>query len=191
MATPVDKVVKLKPTNHAIFVDDSFKEKHLTSFSFSDAGLRNSEAGIYMASEEPPEIKTAMKMHGIAVEKYEKTGALKILSYTDVYIVDGKFSIGTLRFWKKEFYKARSKFKGLRVTGEMSCFFEKGLEAELLSCETSLHRILGIPMVALCAYNLEDLQKSENSIDLYTSLIEAYAHAIFTLSNYNRPAHAD
>jgi len=182
-----EKVVRfaeqLKPTNHVIFVYDSVEAKHQVLFNYLKAGLTNDEAAVYVASDEKPrQIQEAMKDFGIDTEKYEKTGALQVLSYRDIYIVDGKFSLTTtMTLWNRLFNEALKKgFKGLRVTGEMACFFQHDLVEELLEYEKALHRILDIPMIAICAYNMNMLNKAKDPINLYTELVKAHGTVLFT-----------
>jgi len=70
-------------------------------------------------------------------------------------------------------------FKGLRVTGEMCCFLEHNLVEELVEYERSLHRVLELPMTAICAYNAKMLAKAKNPINLYTELVRAHAAVLF------------
>lgn len=182
-----EKVVRfaeqLKPTNHVIFVYDSAEAKHQVLFNYLKAGLTNNEAAVYVASDEKPsQIQEAMKDFGIDIEKYEKGGALQVLSYRDIYIIDGKFSLTTtMNLWNRLFNEALKKgFNGLRVTGEMACFFQHDLVKELLEYEKALHRILDTPMIAICAYNTNMLNKANDPINLYTELVKAHGTVLFT-----------
>ena len=109
-----------------------------------------------------------MKRHGIDVDAAERSGALHVIHYKDWYIIDGKFSITkTMELWKKLYNEVIAKgFKGFRVTGEMDCFFENRMVKELLEYERSLHRVLELPMTAICAYDSNVLanEKVEDSI---------------------------
>lgn len=71
-------------------------------------------------------------------------------------------------------------FKGLRVTGEMACFFAHDQVKNLLEYERFLHRTLDIPMIAICAYNADMLSKSEDPINLYNELVRAHGSVLFT-----------
>lgn len=182
-----DKIVnfaeQLKPTNHLVFVYDSADAKYQVLFSYLKFGLDNNEAVVYVASDETPtQIRAAMDKFGIDVKKHEKTGALQILYYEEIYIIDGKFSITTTtNLWNRMYYEAiKRKFGGLRVTGEMSCFFKHNIIEDLLDYEKSLHTTLDIPMIAICAYNSEDLTRSRDSINLYNELIRAHRTVLFT-----------
>lgn len=174
---------QLRPTNHLIFVYDSPEAKYNVLFNYLKVGLDNGEAGVYVATDEnPSQIREAMKRFGINVEKYEKTGALQIFGYEDVYIIDGKFSMTTtMNLWKKLYNEALQQgFKGLRVTGEMACFFKHNLIEELMEYEKALHTVLDIPMIAICAYNANMLNRSNDPINLYSELARAHATVLFT-----------
>ncbi len=182
-----EKVIRfmeqLRPTNHVIFVYDSPEAKYNVLFNYLKVGLDNDEAGAYVTTDESPsQIREAMKRFGINVEKYEKTGALHIFGYEDIYIIDGKFSMTTtMNLWNKLYNEAlKQGFKGLRVTGEMACFFKHNLIRELIEYEKALHRVLDIPMIAICAYNANMLNRSKDPINLYTELARAHGTVLFT-----------
>ncbi len=173
---------RLKPRDHVVFFYDSIEAKHTTLFDYISQGLQQGQAAAYVCSEETPsEIKKAMKAYGIDVERYEQTGALSILNYTDVYIANGRFSlVDTMTSWEAFYDNAISHgFKGLRVTGEMSCFFKHSLVDELIEYEKALHTILDIPMTAICAYNSEILAEVERPIDVYSELVKAHGKVLF------------
>ena len=162
------RIVKhLRPRDHVILVYDSLEAKRNTLFNYLRYGLDKGEAVKYVCSEESPnEIRMAMQEFGIPVSKYEKTGALDIMNYTDIYIKDGKISVQDIMdAWDNHYSDALAEgFKGLRVTGEMSCFIKHSLVDELIEYEKALHTILDIPLTAICAYNSETLASVENPI---------------------------
>jgi len=175
-------VEELKPRDHVIFVYQSQEAKHNVLFHYLKAGLENGEAAAYITSEETPnQIREAMKRFGINLEKYEKTNALRILAYTDIYLVNGKFDIETtMGKWNELHEEAvAGGLKGLRVTGEMGWFFEHNLVEQLVEYERSLHRVLELPMTAICAYNAKMLTKARNPINLYTELVRAHGAVLF------------
>jgi sugar-specific transcriptional regulator TrmB len=176
-------IKQLKPSDHVIFVYETPEAKFNVLFNYLKYGLDNGEAALYVCSEATPgQIKNAMKNFGIDVGEREKTGALKILPYSDFYIIDGKFSItNTLDLWSK-FYKEalRKGFKGLRVTGETACFFKYNMVKELVEYEKALHRTLEIPMIAICSYRVDRLNKVEDPINLYSELARAHGTVLFT-----------
>jgi len=174
---------QLRSTNHLIFVYDSPEAKYNVLFNYIKAGLDVGEAGVYVASDEhPSQIREAMKQFGIKVEEHEKTGAIQIFGHEDIYVIDGKFSVTTtINLWNKLYNEALKKgFKGLRVTGETACFFKHNLIQELIKYEKTLHKVMDIPMVAICAYNANMLNKRRDSINLYTELARAHGTVLFT-----------
>lgn len=174
---------KLSPTNHLIFFYDTPEAKYNVLFNYLKVGLDNGEAAVYVASDEKPsQIREAMKRFGINVEEYEKTGAICILGYEDIYIMNGKFSASTtINLWNELYWKAlKNGFKGLRVTGETGCFFKHNLIQELLEYEKALHRNLDMPIIAICAYNASMLNKSGDPVNLYSELARAHGTVLFT-----------
>jgi len=174
---------RLGPSNHLIFVYDSPEAKYNVLFNYLKVGLEKGEAGVYVTSDESPsQIREAMKRFGIEVEKYEKTGALNISRYEDIYIADGEFNMATtMNSWNKLYSKAlENGFKGLRVTGETAWFFNRKLIPELIEYEKSLHKVMDLPMIAICAYNANNLNKTEDPVNTYSELARAHGTVLFT-----------
>lgn len=61
-----------------------------------------------------------MKDFGLAIETYEKTGALRILGYDDFFLIDGKYDISTTMGLVSRLYNEDMKkwFKGWRAAEE-------------------------------------------------------------------------
>ena len=173
---------QVKPRDHLVLFYDSKKAKHNTLFAYIEKGLKMGEAGAYVCAEETPDqIIEAMKKNGIPVERHLESGALIVLDYTDMYIQDGEFDMDrVMDSWSKLYDESVAKgFKGLRVTGEMSCFVKHNLVEELIEYEQALHTILDIPMTAICAYNSDILSDLDNPIDLYSELVKAHGKVLF------------
>jgi sugar-specific transcriptional regulator TrmB/archaellum biogenesis ATPase FlaH len=184
--TPSDRIAhmltSLKPRDHIILVYNSLESKYTILFNYILNGIENNEAAVYVCSEETPrDVKDAMKNFGIDTEEHMHTGALKILDYNDIYIQNGKFNINEVMDKWSGFYEdaLNSNFSGLRVTGEMQCFLTHQLVHELVEYEKALHTILDIPITAICAYNATDLQKVENSINVYSELVKAHKKVLY------------
>jgi len=62
----------------------------------------------------------------------------------------------------------------------MACFFKHNLVRELIEYEKTLHKVLDIPMIAICAYNANILNKSKDPINLYSELARAHGTVLFT-----------
>jgi sugar-specific transcriptional regulator TrmB len=173
---------RLGPRDHVILIYDSIESKQSTLFAYIQEGLLNDEAAMYVCCEQAPSIiRQDMDSFGIDVNKYEEIGALKIVPYTAIYIRDGKFKLSdVMDSWSKAYGDAMSRgFKGMRVTGEMSCFIKHDMIQELLEYEQALHSVLDIPMTAICAYNSNILSEVENPIDVYSELVKAHGKVLF------------
>ena len=172
----------LGPTDHVILFYESQEAKRSTLFSYINRGLQDGKAGIYICSEETPDaIRQAMIEFGIDVANYEKSGALHVLPYTEMYIRDGAFDLDfVMDTWSRWYDEAIAKgFSGMVVTGEMSCFIEHDLLDDLIDYEHALHTVLEIPMTAICAYNADALTNVDNPVDVYSELVKAHGKVLF------------
>jgi len=140
---------------------------------------------IYVAGDESPsQIREAMKAFGLNVGHYEKKGALQVVDYRDWYLIGGEFNISrTISLWRKSLNESVARgFKGLRVAGEMGCFFRHRMINELVIYERALHRELEIPMATICAYDdtlvVEGAQE-EHYLKIYLDLITAHSTILF------------
>ena len=173
----------LRPTNHTIIMYETPEAKYTVLFNYVKLGLENGEAVAYIGSEESPsQIRDAMKRFGIDVEKYEETGALRVLECNDFYIIDGKFDAAiTINLLNKMYDEALTKgFKGFRIAGEMACFFEHKLTKELVEYERAVHRVFDIPIIGVCAYDANMVIKASNPMDLYNELLKAHGTVLFS-----------
>lgn len=176
-------IKQMKPSDHVILLYETSEAKNKVLLSYAKFALENNEAFIYICSEASvEEIKVAMIEKGIDVNRYEKSAALRILDYTQHYVIDGQFNINnTLKLWDKYYSEAIAKgFQGLRVTGETSCFFKHNLVNELIDYEKALHRILDTPMIAICAYRADQIMNPNNSTNIYPELVKAHGSVLFT-----------
>ena len=174
-------VKRMKAKDHAIMFYSKPEDKRQVLFTYLKAGLAQGEAAAYVASEETPsQIKQAMKRFGIDVDRFETSGALHVIDYKDWYIIGSKFDMAkTIKLWKKLYDEAIDKgFKGLRVTGETTCFFKHGRVKELVKYEKALHKVLEFPMTAICAYDADVVAKEDGG-KLYLNLIKAHGTVIF------------
>lgn len=173
---------RLRPRDHVILVYDSQVAKRNTLFNYIRTGLENGEAAKYICSEETPdEIKRGMEQFGVEVREYEKSGALDVLSYDGFYITNGEFSMPeVMSSWDRLYREAMTDgFRGMRATGEMSCFIQHHMIPELIQYEQALHTFLDIPMTAICAYSADMLARIDNPIDVYSELVKAHGKVLF------------
>jgi hypothetical protein len=174
-------VNNLKPKNHVILFYFDLEDKRKILFNYLSAGLASGKGTAYICSEETPEeIREGMETFGINVRQREKEGTLFIRSYDEWYIQDGKVEcVRILASWKRLHEKVRKRGLRLRATGETSCFFKHNKVKELLRYEYSLHRVLDIPMDAVCAYNLNAIVDSGHT-EVIMPLVRAHGWAVFT-----------
>jgi sugar-specific transcriptional regulator TrmB len=176
-------VKQMKPGNHVILLYETSEGKLRILLNYVKYALENDEAATYVCSEASvEEIKEAMKLFGIDVKKYTESGALRVLDYTQHYIINGQFDAqNTMKLWSDYYKEAICKgFKGLRVIGETSCFFKHNLVKELVDYEKALHKTLDVPMIAICAYYAEQLMRCTDPVSLYPELVKAHGNVLFT-----------
>jgi hypothetical protein len=176
----IDFVKEMRPTDHVIMFYSNPEDKREVLFTYLKAGLDQGEAAAYIATQESTdEIRDGMRRFGVDVERFEDSGGLRVLSYKDFYFKGGNFSIPqTMGLWKTLLSEAKEKgFKGLRVTGEMACFFERKMIRELVEYENALHRVLELPLTAICAYDTDAVDR-EGKGKLYLDLIKAHKSVI-------------
>jgi len=174
-------VKRMKATDHVILFYSNPEDKRLALFTYLKAGLDRGEAAAYVAGHDTvEEVKRAMGEFGLEVDRLERSGALRVIDYRDWYILGGKFDAAkTMELWRKLYGEAVARgFKGLRVVGEMACFFKHGMVDELVEYERALHRVLELPMSAICAYPTDAVAK-EGRGELYLDLIKAHSTVIF------------
>lgn len=175
----------MRPKDHVILFYADYRDKHEVLFTYLRAGLEAGEAAIYVAADESPDkIRQAMRRFGLNVDYYERILALKIADYRQWYIIEGEFDIPrTISLWEKSLDEAAANgFKSLRVAGEMACFFKHDMVNELVEYERALHRVLKIPLAAICAYDDAVVLRGaeeERYLRLYLDLIMAHSTILF------------
>ncbi len=175
----------MPPKGHAILFYADRRDKREVLFTYLKAGLDAGEAAIYVASDESPHaLRQAMKEFGLDTDHHEKTHALRIADYREWYIIAGECDISrTFSLWERSLREAFERgFKGLRVAGEMSCFFKHHMLNELVIYERALHRELSIPMEAICAYDDTVVLKGateDRYLRLYLDLVTAHGTILF------------
>jgi len=173
---------RMKPSTHASLLYETTDAKLKVVLNFAKYAVDNKDALIYVCSEASvEETRVIMAKFGIDVKTLEKSGALKILDYTQQYIIDGKFSAeNTVDLWRLYYKDAVSKgFKGLKAIEETDCFFKHNMQKELVHYEKLLHQMLDYPLIALCAYCTDKLSKP-GAVNIYPELVKLHGNVSFT-----------
>ncbi len=172
---------KFEPHNHFILFYDTLKNKNDILHQFIANGLKNGKGTVYICSDEgPEEVRREMDSSGIDVEIKVEEGMLLIHNFDEWYIERGRVEpIKIITRWSKAFDQFSGRGLGMRAIGETSCFFRQGLVRELMRYEYALHKVLTIPMEAICAYYLKTIVDTGYT-DVIMPLIRAHGKAIFT-----------
>ena len=171
----------LKPKDHVTLFYFDPEVKYNILLRYLSAGLADGKGAAYICSEDTPEeIRSRMAAHGMNVKEAEEDERLVIHNYDEWYIQDGEVEpVKILAGWKEMCEKFRRRGMGLRVTGETACFFKHDKVKDLLRYEYALHRVLDIPMDAICAYDLNAIIESGHT-EVIMPLVRAHGWAIFT-----------
>jgi len=130
-------IEEIKTRDHLILFYDTEERKRSVLFPYLKDGLLNNKGVIYIE---------------------EFTDKIKISTCEEWYIRDaGAEPLRVINKWKKAYQYFDERGLGLRVMGETSCFFRNNLVRELMRYEYALHRILNVPMDAICSYNLRTI----------------------------------
>ncbi len=172
-------IKQIQPTNHIILFYDNLETKRRILYDYISDGLAKGKGIIYICSDESPdEVREGLLSYGIDVEPNERSENLLIKNF-EWYIEKGKADPLKMINRVNDAYR-RFSDKGLemRITGEMSCFFKQNKVRELLRYEYALHKVLSIPIDAICAYNLQSIVDTGYT-DVIMPLVRAHGKAIF------------
>jgi hypothetical protein len=167
-------------SDHILLFYDTQESKRRILYSYLAEGLKQGKGIVYIHTEETPQnIHKGLASHSIDVEPNLASGNIVTPKYDEFYIVDGKAeALRILNNWHELSGYFQSRGLGLRVTGETSCFFREDKVRELLRYEYALHKVLHIPMDAICAYNLKTIVETGYT-DVIMPLIRAHGKAVF------------
>jgi hypothetical protein len=171
----------IKPRHHIALFYDSEESKRKVIFPFLADGLNRGRGVVYVYSDETPEgIRRGLKAYGVDVEPNERAGNLIMPSYSEWYIENGKVEVlKIMNHWEEAYSRFSERGLGMRVTGEVTCFFREGKVRDLLRYEYALHKFLRTPMEAICAYGVQTIVETGYT-DMIMPLIRAHGKAIFT-----------
>jgi hypothetical protein len=172
----------LLPTEHLALIYKTVESKYDVLSNYLKLGLENGEAGIcIIPNEEQQQVRDVLNRIGVDVKKNEKAGALKIIPVNEFYIIDGEFNISTTLDLVKKLYDdvIELGFKGCRIFGDSSCFFQNNLIEELIEFENTLGRVLAMPIIGMCSYNSETLYKCDSPEEKIKELLQTHGKVLF------------
>ncbi len=171
----------LEPREHAILFYDTLESKRNILYRFIIDGLDKKRGTVYICSDESPDqVRDGLESFGVDVGANERAGNLLILNYDQWYIENGRAeALRIITHWNEAYHRFSGRGLGMRVTGETSCFFKHNMVRELMRYEYALHKILIIPMEAICAYNLQTIVNTGYT-DMIMPLVRAHQKVIFT-----------
>ncbi|WP_447980494.1 MEDS domain-containing protein [Candidatus Nitrospira bockiana] len=133
---------------------------------FLRAGLLNNEQCIWVAGDGVTHVRllSAFARAISGVERYQESGQLEIVPYTDVYLRDGCFDqASVLTRWVERSRQALDRgYAGLRVTGDPFWLKTEQEWTDFLQYEEAVERAIGSHrIVALCTYGLRQCGPKE------------------------------
>ena len=128
-------------------------------------GLENNEFCMWITAEplEKNEAKAALAVAVPELNARLRAGQLEIISYTDWYLIDGKFNDElVLRGWVDKLQQAQAKgFSGLRLTGN-TFWLEHNHWQAFTEYEAKINDVIGnYNMLAICTYCLDKCDGSD------------------------------
>jgi hypothetical protein len=170
-----------------MFLYQTRDAKHQVLFTFLEMGLERGEAVIYIATEESQEqIRNEMTKWGLDVDVHEKTGALQLFEYdASIYDLQTQYDAAQIiNNLKQRYHDAIEQgFQGCRITGEMTCFFQYDMIEEMIDYEHALHRILDLPLIGVCAFNSQIMNRLSDPLQVYNELLKAHGSLLFMKTN--------
>lgn len=152
----------------AIYID--LKEELEEAFEFLKRGLQKSEVIMLITDAMSKEeiLDRMSKEWGVESRRLESTNDIIVKSTREWYFPDGMANADLItKKWQALASMAAAKGKtGLRVFGDTSGFFTAGLSSELVDYEASLPATFEIPLTAICAYSVGEIdQLASESIE--------------------------
>lgn len=141
MHEALNYVRDLEVGSHGVFFYRNGSEKHEVLFQFLRGGVENGEGAVYVAGQETSgRIRREMREYGIDVEAWERDGALHVFDCEEWYMRDGRVDIPRMWLMANRIVDGAMEMglRGLRVCGEVACFFEHHKEKELVEYELGI-----------------------------------------------------
>lgn len=160
---PSEYVQNLTVGEHTVAFYETDEYKHQILTPFFRTGFQRGEAVVYLAPESRlTEEKRTVEKLGMTVDPDHRE-AFTILSADDWYLNKGKADCKVIVHQFLSLLKRMNKagFKGLRLAGDLSPFYDYSKTAELMEYEESLGRQFAFNVCAMCLYDWNRFDRSQ------------------------------
>ena len=154
---------------HVLVVYETPTELIDQSLEFLKVGLLENNEDIMLITGSIPKDSIRSKIvNGWKIEDLdalEASGRVSLYTFREWYMPDGKFDpkqIGEQVRKKIEQTTAGGR-QAIRCVGDVSPFFELGMQEELLKCEKALGRHFDFPFRGICAYISDKIQQFDGA----------------------------
>lgn len=154
---------EMKPGTHAVLIYDSPAHKRDILLSHMKLGMYDAKLNYVCSDDTPQDVEEEMSAAGINVPLLKREGRLEIDTYDKVYMLNGKVDVASMigHFAYLAVCSRRDGLDGgVRIAGEMSCFFRDKMIDHLVTFERRLHRTFPFPAIGLWAYDVTELSNS-------------------------------
>ena len=140
----------------------------LTNHYSLKIGLLERDEDILMVTDTLPKDRIREKIAkewNVDVRSLEASGRITIMTFREWHLIDDKFDIKRSKIMMaKMVQKALDNGrKGFRSVGDMNPFFSTGMIQQLLAWEPSLGKQFELPIISLCGYTQDKLERLDNS----------------------------
>lgn len=99
------------------------------------------------------------------LDALEASGRVSLYTFREWYMPDGKFDLKQIgeQVRKKIEQTTAGGRQAIRCVGDVSPFFELGMQKELLKCEKALGRHFDFPFRSICAYISDKIQQFDGA----------------------------
>lgn len=148
----------LGPHDHPCLIYENPDEQADAYVPYLYAGMAQGELCVYVVDETHPEfIRSAFRSRNVDIDKFEKSGAFRIITKHNAYLTGGYFDTAKMmQFWRDTVDEAlRNKFTAVRAAAEMTWALgdEPGVDM-LVPYESELNDVFPqLKVSALCQYD--------------------------------------
>ncbi|HEU0144168.1 MAG TPA: MEDS domain-containing protein [Nitrososphaera sp.] len=161
-------VARARSGEHFLIVFETPQELIEQSLAFLKTGLLEKDEDILLVTDELPKDtirKKIAKEWNVDVRGLEATGRITIMTFREWHFIDDKFDIKRSKIMMAKMVQKAldSGRKGFRSVGDMNTFFSTGMIQQLLAWESSLEKQFELPIISLCGYTRDKVERLDNS----------------------------